>query len=49
MLLKSINAIPLMLRLMHLLLVKAIFIALKISLIGAILLYSSARYFILSK
>jgi hypothetical protein len=64
MLLKSINAIPLMLRLIHLLLVKAIllaiikivyfskfslFIALKISLIGAILLYSSARYFILSK
>jgi hypothetical protein len=64
MLLKSINAILLMLYLIRLLLVKAIllaiikivysfkfssFIALKISLIGAILLYSSARYFILFK
>jgi hypothetical protein len=64
MLLKSINAILLMLYLIRLLLVKAIllaiikivysfkfssFIALKISLIGAILLYLSARYFILFK
>jgi hypothetical protein len=64
MLLKSINAILLMLYLIRLLLVKAIllaiikivysfkfssFIALKIGLIGAILLYSSARYFILFK
>jgi hypothetical protein len=61
MLLKSINAMPLMLRFMRLLLVKAIlltaiktiyfskfssFIALKIGLIGAMQLYSSARYFI---
>jgi hypothetical protein len=60
MLLKSINAMPLMLYFMRLLLVKAIllaiikivysfkflsFAALKIGLIGAILLYSSARYF----
>jgi hypothetical protein len=60
MLLKSINAMPLMLRLVRLLLVKAIlltamkivysfkislFIALKMSLIGAMLLYLSARYF----
>jgi hypothetical protein len=60
MLLKSINAIALMLRLVRLLLAKATllaiikivyssefssFIALKISLIGIILLYSSARYF----
>jgi hypothetical protein len=60
MLLKSINAIPLMLYLMRLLLAKAAslaaikivysfkfssFIALKIGLIRAMLLYSSARYF----
>jgi hypothetical protein len=60
MLLKSINAMPLMLYLMHLSSVKAtllaiikiiysfkfsLFIILKISLIGAMLLYSSARYF----
>jgi hypothetical protein len=60
MLLKSINAIPLMLYLIHLLLAKAIllaiikivysfkfslFIALKIGLIRAILLYSKAKYF----
>jgi hypothetical protein len=60
MLLKSINAMPLKLYLMRLLLAKATllatikivysfkfssFIALKISLIGAMLLYSSARYF----
>jgi hypothetical protein len=61
MLLKSINAMPLMLYFIRLLLVKAIllaiikivysfkfslFIALKIGLIGAMLLYSSIRYFI---
>jgi hypothetical protein len=60
MLLKSINAMPLMLYLMRLLLVKATllaaikivysskfssFAALKIGLAGAMLLYSSARYF----
>jgi hypothetical protein len=64
MLLKSINAMPLMLYLVRLLLVKAAllaiikivysfkfssFIALKIGLIRAILLYSSARYFVPSK
>jgi hypothetical protein len=64
MLLKSINAMPLMLYLVRLLLAKAIllaaikiiysfkflsFIALKISLIRAMLLYSNARYFILFK
>jgi hypothetical protein len=64
MLLKSINAMPLMLYFMRLLLVKAIllaaikivysfkfssFIILKISLIKAILLYSSATYFMLFK
>jgi hypothetical protein len=60
MLLKSINIIPLMLYFIHLLLVKAIllavikivysfkfslFIALKIGLIEAMLLYLSTRYF----
>jgi hypothetical protein len=60
MLLKSINAMPLMLYLVRLLLAKAAllaiikivysfkfssFIALKIGLIGAMLLYSSIRYF----
>jgi hypothetical protein len=60
MLLKSINAMPLMLYLVCLLLAKAtllaaikivysfkfsLFAALKIGLIGAMLLYSSARYF----
>jgi hypothetical protein len=64
MLLKSINAMPLILYLMHLLLAKAallaimkivysfkfsLFVALKIGLVKAILLYSSARYFMLSK
>jgi hypothetical protein len=58
--LKSINAMPLMLRLMRLLLAKAILLAtikivyfsefssfavLKIGLVGAMPLYSSARYF----
>jgi hypothetical protein len=58
--LKSINAMPLMLYLVHLLLAKAALLAaikivysfkfssfatLKIDLIGAMLLYSSARYF----
>jgi hypothetical protein len=61
MLLKSINAMPLMLYLIRLLLAKATllaamkivysfefssFIALKISLVRAILLYSSIKYFI---
>jgi hypothetical protein len=60
MLLKSINAIPLMLYIIRLLLAKATslaaikivysfkfssFIALKIGLIGAMLLYSSIKYF----
>jgi hypothetical protein len=60
MLLKSINAMPLMLYLIRLLLAKAallatikivysfkfsLFIKLKIGLIGAMLLYSSVRYF----
>jgi hypothetical protein len=64
MLLKSINAMPLMLYLIRLLLAKAIlltiikivyssrfslFIALKIGLIGAMLLYLSVRYFMLFK
>jgi hypothetical protein len=64
MLLKSINAMPLMLCLIHLLLAKAIllliikivysfkfslFAILKISLIGAMLLYSSVKYFMLFK
>jgi hypothetical protein len=61
MLLKSINAMPLMLYLVRLLLAKAAllaamktvyssnfssFIALKIGLAGAMLLYSSAKYFV---